>query len=244
MLAIKFYKYFLYFVLIVTVAGTIFVVNRNRISGNCDTREEVPSQKNLAYQLQISGFKFDSFEDTEHVLSIKAEKFTIEKKKLGFFRLGLIHDAIFENAIIDVYLKTKTLHDDTNVKGAVLPYLKDALPSFDTKRISSILIEPVCLNLLDGKSLLTRITSNAAIISLIKQNICFKGNVRVVSADKSLITEHLNFFPENSVMETDRHYILKNPEKTIEGKNITLDVFLNVVEDKIIKRPDRLDSSS
>ena len=66
----------------------------------------------------------------------------------------------------------------------------------------------------------------------------FKGGVQVVSGDKSLITERLNFFPENSVMKTDRHFILNTSEKKIEGNHITVDMFLNIVKDKIIRKPD------
>ena len=235
---LKFYKYFLYFVLIVTVAGTIFLFNRNRTLPTRDTQQEASHQKYLKYRLQIKGFKFDSFDDGEKVLSIKADKLTVEKKKLGFFRLGLINVAIFKNAVIDVYLKRKLSGNDPDFIREALPSLKDAFPSFSTKRISSIIIEPVCLNLQDENSLLTQITSNSAIIKLTKQNILFKGGVQVVSGEMSLITERLNLFPENSVMKTDRHFILKTPEKKIEGNNITVDMFLNVAQDKIIKKPD------
>ena len=235
---LKFYKYFLYFVLIVTVAGTIFLFNRHRTLTARDTQQEVSRQKYLKYHLQIKGFKFNSYDDGENVLSIEADKVTVENKKLGFFRLGLIKVAIFENAIIDVYLKRKVSGNDVNLIRAALPSLKDALSSFSTKRISSIIIEPACLNLRDENSLLTQITSNSAIIKLTKQNILFKGGVQVVSGDKSLITERLNFFPENSVMKTDRHFILNTSEKKIEGNHITVDMFLNIVKDKIIRKPD------
>jgi hypothetical protein len=235
---LKFYKYFLYFLLIVVVAGTIFLFNRNRTLNNLDTQQEVFRQNKFKYRLQIKGFKFDSFDDGENVLSIKADTFTVEKKKLGFFRFGLINVAIFKNATIDVYLKRKVSGNDADLIREALPSLKDALPSFSTKRIFSIIIEPVCLNLQDENSLLTQITSNSAIIRLTKQNILFKGGVQVVSGDKSLITERLNLFTENSVMKADRHFILKTSEKKIEGNHITVDMFLNVVKDEIIRKPE------
>lgn len=241
---LKFYKYFLYFLLIVVVAGTIFVFKRNRTLAIRDTQQEVSRQKYFKYRLQIKGFKFDSFDDGEKVLSIKADKLTVEKKKLGFFRLGLINVAIFKNAVIDVYLKRKLSGNDPDFIREALPSLKDAFPSFSTKRISSIIIEPVCLNLQDENSLLTQITSNSAIIRLTKQNILFKGGVQVASGDKSLITERLNFFTENSVMKADRHFILKTPEKKIEGNRITVDMFLNVVKDEIIRKPDNSNRSA
>lgn len=237
---LKFYKYFLYFLLIVVVAGTIFLFNRNRTLATRDTQQEVSRQKYLKHRLQIKGFKLDSFDDGENVLSIKADNFTIEKKKLGFFRFGLINVAIFENAVIDMYLKRKLSNNGSDFIKEALPSLSDVFPSFSAKRISSIIIEPVCLNLRDEKSLFTQITSNSAIIRLTKQNILFKGGVQVVSGDKSLITERLNFFPENSVMKTDRHFILKTSQKKMEGEQLTVDIFLNLVKvnDKTVEKPD------
>jgi hypothetical protein len=191
----------------------------------------VSHQKNFEYRLQIKGFKFDSFDDGKNILSIKTDKFTVEKKKLGFFRFGLINVAIFKNAKIDVYLKRSVSSNDDSFISEALPSLKDALPSFSIKRISSIIIEPICLNFRDGNHLLTQITSNSAIIGLTKQNILFKGGVHVVSGNRSLTTEGLNFFSEKSVMKINRHFILQKPEKKIEGNTITLDMYLNVVKD-------------
>ena len=235
---IKFYNYFLCLVLIVTIAVTIFVFTRKNTSFTQSTPQEVFNQKNSNYRLQIKGFEFDSFVEGKNVISIKADKFTIEKKKLGFFRLGLINDAIFKNAIIDVYLKRKASGIDTDFINESLPSLKDALPSFTKKRISSIIIEPACLNLMDKKSLVTRITSKSAFIRRTKHNILFKGGVQVVSADKRLMSERLILSSENSVMKIDSHFILKTPEKKIEGDYITLDIYLNAVNDKIVRKLD------
>lgn len=238
MTKLKLLKYFFSFILIVIFIGAIFVYNQKRILAPNDVQQDMTDQENFNYFVKISGFRFDSNENGENVLSIKADKFTFEKKKLGFFRLGLINDAIFENAIIDLYLKKKRSDNDEDPVLESLPSLKEALPSFSTKNISSVVITPIFLNFWVDKSLLTQITSKTAIIKLNKQNISFEGDVQVVSGEKSLFTERLDFFSENSVMKTDHHYILKTAEKNINGKTITLDIFLNIVSDKIVKIPD------
>jgi len=235
---LRLYRFFLLLLLFLVVVGLIFLLLRQRTLTTHNTPPEVPSQRHSQYRLKIKGFQYDSLNNGEKILSIKADNFTIEKKKLGFFRFGLINVAIFENAVIDVYLKRKLSNNGSDFIRDALPSLRDALPSFSTKRISSITIEPVCLNLRDEKSLFTQITSKSAMIRLKKHNILFKGGVQVVSGDNSLITERLNFFPENFVMKTDRHFILKTPEKKIEGNHLTVDMFLNVVKDKIITKPD------
>ena len=240
-------KYSLISILILALSGTIFISLRHRTSTSRDTQQEVARQKHLKYRFQIKGFNLNRFEDAEKVLSIKADTFTIKNKKLGFFRLGLIHIAEFENAIIDLYLKRKVPVDDTVDTTMLikeeLPSLEDLLPSFSTKRISSIILKSVCLNLWDEHSLLTQITSNSAIIKS-KKNILFTGDVHVVSGDKSLITERLNILTENFVLKMDRHFILETPGEKIEGNQITLDLSLDVVKDKKIRKPDNSTASS
>ena len=239
MLLHRLYRFILLLILVLVVVCVIFLLFRQRTLTTHNTPPEVPSQRYSQYRVKIKGFQFDSLNNGEKILSIKADKFTIEKKKLGFFRLGLINVAIFENAVIDIYLKRKLSNNGSDFIREALPSLRDALPSFSTKRISSITIEPVCLNLRDEKSLFTQITSKSAMIRLKKHNILFKGGVQVVSGDKSLATERLNFFPESSVMKTKRHFILKTPQKKMEGEQLTADIFLNLVKvnDKTVEKP-------
>ena len=130
----------------------------------------------------------------------------------------MINVAVFENAVIDIYLKRKLSDNRSNFIREALPSLKEALPSFSTKRISSITLKPVCLKLLDGDSLFTQITSKVAIIRLKKHNIIFKGDVQVVSGDKRLYTEFLTLFPEKSIMKTEQHFILKTSQKKFGGE--------------------------
>jgi len=237
---LRLYRLLLLLLLFLVVAGTIFLFNRHRTLTTCEIQKEAPRQRYSKHRLQIKGFKFDSRDNGEKTLSIKADKFTIEKKKLGFFRFGLINVAIFENAVIDIYLKRKLSNIGSDFIREALPSLRDVLPSFSAKRISSIIIKPVCLNLWNEKSLFTQITSKSAIIRLKKHNIIFKGDVQVVSGNKSLATERLNFFPEKSIMKTERHFILKTSQKKVEGDQLTVDIFLNLVKenDKTVGKPD------
>jgi hypothetical protein len=236
-------KYSLLFILILVLFGTIFMFLRDRSFTSRDTQQDVPHQKHLKYRLQIKGFNLSRFEGSKKVITIKADEITIKKKKLGFFRLGLIHTAVFENAIIDLYLKRKipvdyTIPvDDTILIREELSSLKDTFASLGTKRISSIILKPVCINLRDENSLLTQITSNRAIIKS-KKNILFTGDVHVVSGDKSLITEHLTFLTEKFKLKADRHFILETPGRKIEGNHITVDTSLDVIKDKTIIKPD------
>ena len=226
--------------LFLTVAGIacpIFIYYRHSASGPEDNHKNISHDKQRHRpRHEIRGFSFNSSLDGRKVISIKADRFSIKKKKLGFFSFGLMNEARFDNAIIHIYGRSgqpekksdKSPTDiklcrDLTFKGI---FSKNALPSFQTKRISSIVMEPVCLKLHDEQSAVTRISAASAVIRLKKRYILFKGNVRVVSGPRVLTTSRLSLFPENAVIKTDQHFILKTPEKELKGDRLTSDIFL------------------
>lgn len=50
------------------------------------------------------GFRYDADYKSRRTISIKAHRFSIHKKKLGFFRFGLMNQARLENDVINIYL--------------------------------------------------------------------------------------------------------------------------------------------
>ena len=77
-------------------------------------------------------------------------------------------------------------------------FSKDTLPSFRVKKISSIVMKPVCLELHDEQSSVTKISAASAVIRFKKQYVFFKGNVRVVSGERVLTTSRLSLFPSGT----------------------------------------------
>lgn len=203
---------------------------------------------------EIRGFRFDGTHEGRRVISIKADRFSIDKKKIGFFRFGLMNEARFENAIIRIYGRSgqpeksevggqksevgvRSEHtekrsdgygsqQDLTFKGI---FSKGALPSFPIKRISSIVMEPVSVELHNEESVVTRISASSAIIRLKKREIFFKGNVRAVSGPMVLTTERLSVFPEKAIMKTNQHFLLKTPEKQWSGQRLTTDIYLRSI---------------
>ena len=109
-------------------------------------------------------------------------------------------------------------------------FAREVLPSFPTKRISSILMEPVRISLHDERSLVTQIIADSAAIRLKQRNIVFKGHVRVSSGSRSLTTELLVFFPENAILKTDRGYVLRTPTEELNGPHLSTDILLRHVK--------------
>ena len=244
----KEHKLFFLLLLVSVIGVMIFLTYQFRTSRPQKSPPKVFSHKYQKHRLQIRGFQFDGHDDGERVISIKADRFSIEKKKLGFFRLGLLNVARFENAVIDIYGKGKDpsrraagkssqkaadrsqtnlqVPGDVTFKGI---FKKETLPSFPVKRISAIVIEPVSLNLYQEESLLTHINASSATIRLKGRSILFKGNVEMVSGSRSLRTEQLIFLPEEGVIKTNRPFELKTPSEQWDGARLSTDIYLRDV---------------
>ena len=86
------------------IACPIFIYCRHRASGPEDNHKNISHYKQRHRpRHEIRGFSFNSSQDGKKVISIKADRFSIKKKKLGFLSFGLMNEARFDNAIIHIY---------------------------------------------------------------------------------------------------------------------------------------------
>lgn len=232
----KHYRIFFYFFVVCILGGLIFVCYDHRASDPVGDRKGVSRNRHPRPRHEIRGFHYEANYKGKRTISIKADRFTIQKKKLGFFSFGLINEARLENAHIHIYGRGRLpgnnpdgshnnvkLRQDLTFNGV---FSRESLPRFPRKRISSILMEPVCVELHDEQSVVTQISASSAAIRLKKGDIVFKGDVRVVSGSRVLTTDQLSVLPEKAVIKTERHFMLKTPEKQWEGHQLTTDIFL------------------
>jgi hypothetical protein len=205
-------KTFFGVLLVVCFAGPIILYYHHRASNVENHREDISDYRHPRPRHEIRGFRFDSNHDGKRVISIKV--------------------------FIHLYGRGGSAEDksddwqDLTFKDV---FSREILPSFPIKRISSIVMEPVCVKLHDEQFVVTQISASSASIRLKKRDILFKGNVRVVSGSRVLTTDQLRMLPEEGVIKTDRHFILKTPEKQWEGARLTTDVFLRPCIDGLVK---------
>jgi lipopolysaccharide export system protein LptA len=186
-------------------------------------------------RILIRGFKFTGYnEKGEKVITVRADKFSVEKKKLGFITTSLLNVAVIKNARIDMYGRENVSENSTaadlkeQLSGLTFEdsFSRDALPALPAKNISSIKIQPVSLNLYKVDSLVTGISADSAEMRIKQRAMVFKGNVKVVSGEKALTTDNLLFFPEKARISAAGHYILKTKDGTSEGTKFSSDIFL------------------
>jgi hypothetical protein len=205
-------------------------------------RDDSPVAANIGkfYQqirsrIRIRGFKFTGYnEKGEKVITIRADKFSVEKKKIGFITTSLLNVAVVKNARIDMYTRGSLSVNNTaaeikeKLSGLTFgdSFSQGALETLPVKNVSSIAIQPVSLNLYRGDSLLTGITADSADIRIKQRAMVFKGDVKVISGEKTLTTDNLMFFPEKAMIKTGSHYTLKTKDGVSEGTQFSSDIFL------------------
>jgi hypothetical protein len=235
---------------VLVVASAVFLFYYHRISDLADDHERPSRNRYPAPRYDVRGFRFDGHREDRRTITIKADRFSIQKKKLGFFRFGLMNVARLENAFVDIYggrpkpedSNTKvrsSQHENRSAPEDFKPravssqnftfgdvFAKNALLSFPVKRLSSVVLEPVRVRLHDEQSVVTEIWAASATIRLKKRDVLFTGGVRLVSGSKILTTSELVMAPERGVLLTNQGFKLETPEKELQGQGLTTDILL------------------
>ena len=151
---------------------------------------------------EIRGVNFNAVTEGRKHISLQADRLCIEKKKIGFFRCGLINKATLENAIIHIYgsreAENGAHRSGTGDRTLTFrdAFSTDGLPSFHTKKIASIVMKPVSVELHDEKTSVTSISADSAEIDFDRRCILFQGFVRMASGNRALVTSRLNLFTD------------------------------------------------
>ena len=193
--------------------------------------------------MAIRGFTFNGYDEGRRTLSIRADSFIVDKKKIGFFRCGLMNTAKLNNAVIDIYAtEAAASHSDPHknaLNGTMQKIVKridfpdllipDNIKSITKKRITAIEMSPVTIRIHDKKGVISSVCSKYAKISLKDQAIMFDTNVRVTAGSRTLTTKHLAFIPKRSVFRTDHTFVLKTAERELKGNYLEIDCCLDHV---------------
>jgi len=166
---------------------------------------------------------------------------------VGPFSIGLFHVANFKDAVINIYGRPETFAGNPGEDSPAGPkegsgenresfrpvtfrgvFKKEALPFLPTKRVASVIMEPVRLNLYDETALVTRITASSATIRLKNRDVLFEGNVRVSAGEKTLRTDEMSLLPETATIRVEKHFTLETPGKKLDGENLSTDIYLSL----------------
>jgi hypothetical protein len=220
----------------------IYLINQTPDSESYKKKRSLHN-RNEEITFDLQGFHYLSFKNEKKNISIKADRLFAQKQSVGFFRFALLNEIKFINAFVVLYetspatLVSSNLEETkmTNTDGRdstsrILSFnsmsLEDIFRLFPIKRITSIKLEPVSIELHYNDSLISRISANSATIRLKHGYVLFEKNVRVDSDNKLLMADNLRLYPNNSTIEIDQNYILDTPQKRWEGKGLLTDISL------------------
>jgi hypothetical protein len=194
----------------------------------------------------MRGFQYSNYQKGRKVLNIKAAKFSVDKKKIGIFKLSPFKVARFRDAEIDFFGATDqpdekigqprnalpgkenrtAVNSNVSFKGVLS---QDMLPPAALKGSVSAVCEPVRINLYLNDRPRTVIQAGIAIVDLRQRRMILRKNVQVKSGGMNLSTDRLVIYPETGLFEIEKKYVLKTDNKTITGENLTTDFYLKTV---------------
>jgi len=192
----------------------------------------------------IRGFQYSNYYKGRKSLSIKAAKFSVEKKKIGIFQLSPFKVVRFRDAEIDFYGENEqpdekknqprtpstrkdnsaTIMNNTSFKGILS---QELLPPQALKGSVSAICEPVKINLYLNDAPVTRIQADKAIVDPRRHRMILWKNIQVISGTLNLSTDRLAIYPETGLFEIENKYVLKTQDETTTGEKLTTDFFLN-----------------
>ncbi len=240
------HKFFLLFVAATVLTAVIY---GHGLMPEPHVMQEERDEAQSRPRIEIIDLQYESATNGQKKLFIKADRFSIQKKKVGFFRIGLMNMGVLENAEFKVHLGVDELHEDVKPEGLNnVPQVDNfegsartsgrqpamdsggILPPFVLGRVTSVVAEPVVLSFLDEERLVTRISSDLAVIRATRSGVKFSGSVEVVSGEKKLTAKSLIFYPDKLYIEPKGKFELVCPGQTIRQEGAALDIYLDFID--------------
>jgi hypothetical protein len=183
--------------------------------------------------LTIRGFRFSGYHEGRKALTIKAARFSIEKKKIGIFKLSPLRAARFRGAEVDLYLDNIQHADGSpNQKLMIVKGLfsEETMPVSVLKGVTSMIFEPIKINFYSDDTSVTEIHARKATLDLRQRRVVLQGKILATSALNQLSTKRLLIYPEKGIIEVNDNFVLTREGEQITGDKLITDLFLKKVD--------------
>ena len=224
----------------------IFLKNLTERPKSTQTEKQVFLRLNKNTGPIMRGFQFSKYHEGQKSLSIRAARFSVEKKKIGIFKLSPFKVARLRDAEIDFYGETDkpaekddqplnrlTGKDDTIASRREITFKgvlsQEMLPPSGLEGSVSAVCEPVKIRLYLNDAPVTMIQAEKAIVDPRKRRMILQNNIQVTSGALHLSTDRMAIYPEKGLFEIENKYVLKTQDETISGEKLTTDFFLKKV---------------
>jgi len=172
----------------------------------------------------IKGFRFNGYHEGRQTITIKAAKFSIEKKKIGIFKFTLVRAAKFRDAEIDLFINEDLPgKNETTIKGL---FSQETPLGSSLKGATSIIFKPVKINFRFANAPVTKIHASKATFDSSRQRIILKGQIIATAESNQLSTNRLMIYLEKGTFEIKNKFVLKTQSGQITGEKLITDFFL------------------
>ena len=231
-MARKHLKLLLILFMLTLICGVTFLYISDSVKQSSQNKRNHFSSRNKK-GLTIRGFRFSGYHEGQKTLTIKAARFSVEKKKIGILKLSPLRTARFRGAEIDFYVNNDpsaaglSVKKDITIKGL---FSKETIPTSLLKGATSAVFEPVKINfcLLDGKPV-TEIRAKRATFDPRRCRIVMDGKILATASFSELSTNRLLIYPDKGIIEVKNKFVLKTQSGQITGEKLTTDFFLEKV---------------
>lgn len=230
-MARKHLKFLIILFMLILISGVIFLyVSDTDKHSSQDKTNHFSFRKKK--DLTIRGFRFSGFHQGRKAITIKAAKFSVEKKKIGIFKFSPLRAARFRGVEIDFYVNNDPSAESLQAKNAITIkglFSKDTIPVSLLKGAASAVFEPVKINFCLNDTPVTEIRAKTATFDPRHRRIVMQGDIFATANSNQLSTNKLMIYPDKGIIEVKHKFVLKTQSEQMNGEKLTTDLFLNTV---------------
>jgi hypothetical protein len=182
--------------------------------------------------LTIRGFRYSGYHEGRKAITIKAARFSVEKKKVGIFKFSPLRAARFRGAEIDFHVHSNpSVEGSPDKKAATVQGLfsKDTLPVSLLKGATSAVFEPVKINFCLDDTPVTEIRAKKATFDPRQRRIVMQGDIFATANSNQLSANKLMIYPDKGIIEVKHNFVLKTQSGQMNGEKLTTDLFLKKI---------------
>lgn len=179
-------------------------------------------------QTEITNLGYEFTNQGKLFLSVKADRFRIQKKKVGIFRFGLAKEARFDNAKIKFFFSDNINPDNAAGQFDQLKkYIQNEnFKPFRNETVCSVLLKPIQIEIYKNRDRVLKISASTCDLKIKKEYLEFKGSIIAQAESRRLMTEKLVLNLKTAKLIAAESYTLITPDDSFTGDQIETDIHL------------------
>jgi len=231
----KYFKVAIAFATLFVIIPLLYSFKSNRLSS-----PEVASKRKPIYEgMSAKGISLSEHKMGQLVYSVKIGSFKIKRKKIGFFKIGLIKVAHLDDVVFTINLdnldenfQENSSPNSSGKDKSSANFIKNVLNSEQAKplqldKVKEVQINNLTVKIVDSEGPISVISSKRAGINLLKHKLVLQGEVKIASRERGTLTcKELYVSGTDQKFKTDSPYSLLVNNRVYKGKGLETNYLL------------------